>query len=112
MMTKLRLQLRSARTRMGLFAAAAGLAILLSVSLRSLLPQPVPDLPGSDLLICSPHTEFLGYSDALNKVAFGEFSVSELSGLTYDRQRGVYYAVADRAGAISTHFFTIDIPVE
>ncbi len=97
---------------MGLVAAAAGLAILLSVSLRSLLPQAASDRPESDLLTCSPDVQFLGYSDALNKISFGEVSVAELSGLTYDRQRGVYYAVADRAGATPTHFFTIDIPVE
>lgn len=60
---------------------------------------------------CAPNVQFLGFSDALNKSKFGGFDVTELSGLTYDDRRGVYYAVADRAGATPTHVFTLDISV-
>jgi len=67
--------------------------------------------PGSGLPTCAPGVEFLGFSDALNKTAFGGFDVVELSGLTYDRRLGTYYAVADRAGPVESHVFTLDIPV-
>ena len=59
------------------------------------------DQPGASLATCGDTpVQFLGFSDALNKTTFGAFSVAELSGITYDRDRGVYYAVADRAGAV------------
>jgi hypothetical protein len=56
--------------------------------------------------------EFIGYSDALNKSAFGGFDVAELSGIAYDRHSGVYRAVADRAGSVSSHVFTLEVPLE
>jgi hypothetical protein len=60
---------------------------------------------------CAPGVELLGYSDALNKTTFGAFDVAELSGITFDPSANVYYAVADRAGSIQSHVFTLDIPV-
>ncbi len=68
--------------------------------------------PGAGLPTCGDtEVEFLGFSDALNKTAFGGFDVAELSGITYDPERNVYYAVADRAGAVQSHFFTLQVPV-
>ena len=54
--------------------------------------------------------EVLGYSDALNKTEHGGLPVSELSGLTYDPVRDVFYAVADRSGTVPAHFFTFKVP--
>ena len=61
---------------------------------------------------CADGVQFLGFSDALNKTAFGGFAVAELSGLAYDRTTGDYMAVADRAGAVATHMFDLTIPLE
>jgi hypothetical protein len=69
------------------------------------------DRPGGSLEECTPGVEFVGFSDALNKTAFGGFDVNELSAITYDPARRVYYSVADRGGPIESHFFTIHIPV-
>lgn len=67
--------------------------------------------PGTGLAECAPGVQFIGFSDSLNKAAFGGFAVSELSGLVYDSQEGHYYAVSDRSGPIQSHVFTLDIPV-
>lgn len=61
---------------------------------------------------CAPGVQFLGFSDALDKTAFGGFAVAELSGLTHDESTGTYVAVADRAGAVLTHKFDLTIPLE
>ena len=61
--------------------------------------------------LCAPDVHFLGFSEALNKTTFGGFDVAELSGLTYDPQADVYHAVADRAGPIQAHVFTLSLPV-
>jgi hypothetical protein len=84
--------------------------------LGALLPTPFAtparaQVPGDARGTCAPDVDFLGFSDVLDKTTFGGFGVSELSGITYDPQREVYYAVADRAGATRAHFFTLDIPV-
>lgn len=66
--------------------------------------------PGAELPECAPGVEFIGFSDALNKTAFGGFNVTELSGLTYDKRNKQYYVVSDRSGPTSSHVFTIKIP--
>lgn len=75
-------------------------------------PVAMADRPGSGLESVGSGVQFLGFSDALNKTSFGSFAVAELSGLTYDPGSGVYVAVADRAGTVESHFFTLEIPVE
>lgn len=60
---------------------------------------------------CAPDVQFIGFSDSLNKSNFGGFAVSELSGVTYDGNANVYYAIADRAGEVATHVFTLTVPV-
>lgn len=59
---------------------------------------------------CATDVYFLGFSDALDKTTFAGFNVAELSGLAYDESDGGYYAVADRAGPVQTHVFSLDIP--
>jgi len=90
--------------RSALLVAIAGLAVLAPAAARA-------GRPGSNLETCCPGVQFLGFSDALNKTNFSPFRVEELSGLTYDHKRGVYYAVADRAGSVQSHFSTLDIPI-
>jgi hypothetical protein len=89
---------------------------VLAATCVTLLPRPQVPLvsaapPGEGLATCAPSVQLLGFSDALNKTSFGGFNVAELSGLTYDPQRMVYYSIADRAGSAETHVFTLDLPV-
>ena len=50
--------------------------------------------PVEDFAVCGEGgVRFLGFSDALNKTTFGEFSVSELSAISYDGANGTYKAV-------------------
>lgn len=56
--------------------------------------------------------QFLGQSEVLNKTTFEGVPVTELSGITYDRERGVFYAQADRVGGgVPSRFFTIEVPI-
>jgi hypothetical protein len=93
----------------------AGAALLLSVATaagatRGAHPA-LAGAPGSELEQCGASgVQFAGFSDALNKTSFGGFAVSELSGLAYDRASNTYRAVADRAGAVPTHVFSVTIP--
>src|SRR5688572_14212143 len=76
----------------------------------SLLPRPVAR--AADLKVCgSSDVQFLGFSDALNKTSLGGFPLTELSGITYDPQRGTYYVVADRLGTTPAHVFTLTVPI-
>ena len=53
----------------------------------------------------------LGYSDALDKKAFGGQTVADLSGLAYDAARDEYYAISDRGAGGDARFFMLSIPV-
>ena len=89
---------------------ASGLVLGLA---ESRYPEGVSADPAwADMSCGSDDVRLLGFSDALNKTAFGGFPVSELSGLSYDRQAERFTAVADRAGAVQTHAFDIEIDVE
>lgn len=73
-------------------------------------PAATPD-PWAGAAACGSGDILLaGFSDALNKTAFEGFQVNELSGLIYDSGRGAYYTVADRAGAVQSHVFTLRLP--
>jgi hypothetical protein len=76
-----------------------------------LTPRVTAVRPGEGLATCAPGVQLLGFSDALNKTGFGGFTVADLSGLTYDPQRKVYYSIADRAGSADTRVFTLELPV-
>ena len=66
--------------------------------------------PGDELAACGMSgVDFVGQSEVLNKTEFGGFAVSELSGIAYARKRDSYYAIADRAGAVATHVFTLKV---
>jgi hypothetical protein len=90
-------------------------AVLITTVVTFLPGPPSPCVsaarPGEGLATCAPGVQWLGFSDALNKTSFGGFTVADLSGLTYDPQRRVYYSIADRAGSADTHVFTLDLPV-
>jgi hypothetical protein len=76
----------------------------------SLLPRPVAR--AADLKVCgTSDVQFLGYSDVLNKASFGGFPLTELSGIAYEPERGVYYVVADRLGTTPAHVFTLTVPI-
>jgi hypothetical protein len=90
--------------------AAILMAITFAVTLRE--PEVVRGEDEVMTQTCgSTAVQFLGFSDALNKSTFGGFAVAELSAITYDRETSNYHAVADRAGPVATHVFTLDIPV-
>ncbi len=55
--------------------------------------------------------EFLGFSDALNKMTFGGANVGGLSSLTYDRGRDVYYSLVDNERETPARFYTLRIPL-
>jgi hypothetical protein len=90
------------------------LAGLLLAGLLSayLTPSTDAERPGDGLDTCAPDVQFLGFSEALNKTAFAGFSVAELSGLAFDQHTGRFLAIADRAGPVQTHYFTLDVPID
>jgi hypothetical protein len=59
----------------------------------------------------SSEVELIGFSEVLDKTTFGDFTVSELSGLVYDQRAGRFLAVADRSGPVLSHVFEIEIDV-
>jgi hypothetical protein len=84
----------------GIYLSAAGMAVTAKPASASAAGT------------CGSHgVQFLGFSDALNKQSFGEFSIAELSAIAYDRMSGTYVAIADRAGATPTHIFALGIPL-
>jgi hypothetical protein len=89
----------------------AVLATVVTLAPIAAMPVARAALAAGGLPTCAPGVEFLGFSDALDKTSFGGFEVAELSALTYDPRRNVYYAVGDRAGSVQTHFFTIELPL-
>ncbi len=90
--------------------AAVAVAVLVALPLFAASPASAGSHVGA-LPTCAPGVDFLGYSEALNKTAFGGFNVTELSGITYDPRKQVYYAVSDRSGATQSHVFTVKVPV-
>jgi hypothetical protein len=92
------------------FFAAALAIVLLALAATALLPR--GDATAADLNVCgSSDVQFLGFSDALNKLTVGGIATTELSGITYDPQRGVYYVVGDRLGTVPAHVFTLTVPL-
>ena len=68
--------------------------------------------PALDHVSCGESgVSLAGFSDALNKSAFGSFAVSELSAISFDESTGRYFAVADRAGTVRSHVFELSIPI-
>jgi hypothetical protein len=55
--------------------------------------------------------EFIGFSDALNKTSYRGTAIVELSGLSYDAERGVYYVIADRSASGPARVFTLSARV-
>ena len=86
-----------------------------AVVVLALLALPVSRrtaLAADSLPVCgSSDVEFIGFSDALNKTSYRGIPAVELSGLSYDAQRGVYYVIADRSATGPTHVFTLSAPV-
>jgi hypothetical protein len=97
--------------RLARFAALVLALILVHPLATSAVAPAAHAQPASTSGSCAPGVEFLGFSEALNKTSFGGFDVAELSGLSYDRQRDVYYVIADRAGSVQSHIFTLDLPL-
>ena len=94
-----------------LSTATVLLATLLPLAANPAAPTASADQAAGGLPTCAPDVDFLGFSDALDKTTFERFSVAELSGLTYDPPRQVYYTVADRAGPVQSHVFTLQVPL-
>jgi hypothetical protein len=68
--------------------------------------------PQPDTARCSSGVDLYGFSDALDKQAYGGTDVGGFSGLTYDRERDVYYSLVDNQGTTAARFYTLRLPVE
>ncbi|MDX1615399.1 MAG: esterase-like activity of phytase family protein [Candidatus Promineifilaceae bacterium] len=97
----------SVRSRFGALLFTLLLVLLLALSAGSSLAKPAPS-----------HTsvgdiELLGYVFISNDLMVDETLVGGLSGLVYDSQRGVYYALSDDKGEDGgdPRFYTLDIDV-
>jgi hypothetical protein len=93
------------------FAAALVLMLLASFYWeRSLTIEPTREIAfKADLR----EVKFLGYSDVLDKEDYEGTALGGLSGLTYDPDRDLYYAVADKGvGSTPARFYEIRLPVD
>ena len=79
--------------------AGAGLA-------NAARPQPDNTAP------CSASVDLYGFSDALDKRTFRGTDVGGLSGITYDAERDVYYALVDNQGTTAARFYTLRLRTE
>lgn len=68
--------------------------------------------PQPDADRCATGVDLYGFSDALDKQAYGGTDVGGLSGLTYDRTRDVYYSLVDNQGTTAARFYTLRLPVD
>jgi hypothetical protein len=97
--------------RLGLTILVATTSILgLVTAPWTTTPEVSADSAYGALQACAPGVQLLGFSDALDKTTFGGFDVAELSGIAFDTATNQYYAVADRAGPVHGHAFTLNIP--
>jgi hypothetical protein len=63
--------------------------------------------PESGTTQCAPGVSLYGFSDALDKTTYRGTAVGGLSGITYDAQRDVYYALVDNQGTTASRFYTL-----
>ena len=87
-----------------------GIGLLLAIGTGVILFAPWDEDQGAGI-----DFEYLGSWEAASDTwAYGEMPVGELSGLTYDAERDVYYAVSDNRGDAGTpgKLFTMDIRLE
>jgi hypothetical protein len=61
---------------------------------------------------CGPGVALLGFSDGLDKARFGDTDVGGLSALAFDREREVYYALADNQGTTAARYYTLRLPLD
>ena len=61
---------------------------------------------------CAAGVDLLGFSDTLDKTTFRGTSVGGLSGITYDAQRDVYYALVDNQGTTASRFYTLRLKTD
>ena len=109
--TQQKTTLPHAARRLTRVIATAATVALVTLPSAFTVPTVRADQHGESPPLCAPDVHFLGFSEALNKTTFGGFDVAELSGLAYDPQRDVYYAIADRAGPVQAHVFTLSLPL-
>lgn len=96
--------LRSATAR----AAAASLA---SVGVACAQPAPAPT-PAAASRQGGPRLRLMGHTTLPHKLPFQGTTVGGLSGLDYDRERGVYYAISDDRSDINpARFYTLKLPI-
>ena len=87
-----------------------GIGLLLAISAGVVLFVPWDDHREADV-----EFSYLGsWEMASDLWMYGEMAVGELSGLTYDAERDVYYAVSDNRGDAGTpgKLFTVDIAAD
>lgn len=98
---------RRAKTSVGWGFLLAVLAATL-IAWAAYVPGPANAAPPRDgAPECSPGVDLYGFSDALDKTTFRGTSVGGLSGITYDAQRDVYYALVDNQGTTASRFYTL-----
>lgn len=61
---------------------------------------------------CTGGVDLYGFSDALDKRTFRGTDVGGLSGITYDAERDVYYALVDNQGTTAARFYTLRLRTE
>jgi hypothetical protein len=70
----------------------------------------VPTAPSASK--SGPRLRLIGHSTLAHKLQFQGTTVGGLSGLDYDKERGVYYAISDDRSAINpARFYTLKLPI-
>jgi hypothetical protein len=89
-------RMRSIGTQLGLFGLSLGLTIGLKISspIPSVAAPAKPTIPGAKL----PKLEFIGEAKIATGTQFLSTEIGGLSGLTYDSEKGLYYAISDDRG--------------
>jgi hypothetical protein len=102
--------LRSAAAR----AATASLACV-GVACAQTTPAPAPTAvptPTASNRQDGPRLRLIGHTTLPHKRVFQGTTVGGLSGLDYDRERGVYYAISDDRSDINpARFYTLKLPI-
>jgi hypothetical protein len=84
-------------------------SLLGALAASSLLP---PNWASAQAATAAPKLRLIGHTTLPHKLQFQDTTVGGLSGLDYDRERGVYYALSDDRSDINpARFYTLKLPL-